>query len=155
MPARHIFHVLMLTANPDLVELYRQDGPECVVTIARDAAAALRKAPKQSFDAVIVESRKDWMTEMHALEQAVELAPKMVLVGERSFLRQSTEAVKALCNGHLTHRGSARLFHELGLEDYMAAKLRDFVRRMKLGAGSDLYSLLMKTVEKPLITLVL
>jgi two-component system nitrogen regulation response regulator GlnG len=145
----------MLTANPDLVELYRQDGPECVVTIARDAAAALRKAPKQSFDAVIVESRKDWMTEMHALEQAVELAPKMVLVGERSFLRQSTEAVKALCNGHLTHRGSARLFHELGLDEYIAAKLRDFVRRMKLGAGSDLHSLLMKAVEKPLITLVL
>jgi len=43
----------------------------------------------------------------------------------------------------------------LGLEEFIGTKLRDFVRRMKLGAGSDIHSLLVKAVEKPLITLVL
>jgi two-component system nitrogen regulation response regulator GlnG len=155
MSARHVFQVLMLTANPDLVELYRHDCPECVITIAKDAPAAIRKLPKRSFDAVIVESRKDWTTEMKSLCEAVAPAPQMVLVGERSFLRKSTEAVKALCNGQITHRDSTKLFHELGLDDYITAKLRDFVRRMKLGAGSDLHPLLVKAVEKPLIALIL
>ena len=40
-------------------------------------------------------------------------------------------------------------------DQYVGAKLRDFVRRMKLGAGSHLHSLLVKAVEKPLISLVL
>jgi len=54
MPAREVVYLLLLTANPDLVELYRQDCPECVVTIAKDAAAAVRTAPKHRFDAVII-----------------------------------------------------------------------------------------------------
>jgi two-component system nitrogen regulation response regulator GlnG len=155
MPARHAFQVLLLTANPDLVELYRHDTPECVVTIAKDASAASRKTQKRPFDAVIIESRKDWMAEMKALEEAVAPDPQMVLVGGRSFLRHSTETVKALCNGPITHRDSTRMFHDLGLDEYIAAKLRDFVRRMKLGAGSDLHPILVKAVEKPLLTLVL
>ena len=43
----------------------------------------------------------------------------------------------------------------MGLDEYVNDKLRDFVRRMKLGAGSNLHPLLIKAVEKPLITLVL
>ncbi len=50
---------------------------------------------------------------------------------------------------------TTKLPQELGFDEYVGAKLRDFVRRMKLGAGSHLHSLLMKAMEKPLITLVL
>jgi two-component system nitrogen regulation response regulator GlnG len=155
MPAREVIHLLLLTANPDLVELYRQDCPECVVTIAKDAAAAVRKAPKHRFDSVIIESRKDWATEMKLLNDALGGAPSMVLVGSTTFLRRATEPLRALCNGHRAPGGATKLHHELGLEEFIGAKLRDFVRRMKLGAGSDLHSLLVKAVEKPLIALVL
>jgi two-component system nitrogen regulation response regulator GlnG len=155
MPAREVIHLLLLTANPDLVELYRQDCPECVVTIAKDAASAVRKAPKHRFDSVIIESRKDWATEMKLLSDALGGTPQMVLVGSTTFLRRATEPLKALCNGHRAPRGMTKLHHVLGLEEFIGAKLRDFVRRMKLGAGSDLHSLLVKAVEKPLITLVL
>jgi len=155
MPARHVVHLLVVTANPDLVELYRQDCPECVVTIAKDAAAAVRKAAPKSYDAVIIESRKDWVNEMKVLSEALGPIPQMLLVGGTGFLRRATEPVKALCNGQITHRDSTKLFHELGLDDYIKARLRDFVRRMKLGAGSDLHPLLVKAVEKPLIALIL
>jgi DNA-binding protein Fis len=155
MPAREVRQLLLLTANPDLVELYRQDCPECVVTIAKDAAAAVRKAPKHRFDSVIIESRKDWATEMKLLNDALGGAPSMVLVGSTTFLRRATEPLRALCNGHRAPGGATKLHHELGLEEFIGAKLRDFVRRMKLGAGSDLHSLLVKAVEKPLIALVL
>ncbi len=147
MSAREAVYLLVLTGNPDLVELYRQDCPECVVTIAKDVASA--------FDAVIIESHKDWATEMKLLSDALGGAPQMVLVGSTAFLRRATEPLKALCNGHKAPSGTTKLHHELGLEEFIGAKLRDFVRRMKLGAGSDLHSLLVKAVEKPLITLVL
>jgi DNA-binding protein Fis len=155
MPAREVVHLLVLTANPDLAELYRQDCPECVVTIAKDAASAARKAPKHRVDAVIIESRKDWATELKVLNDSLGGTPQMVLVGSTTFLRRATEALKALCNGHKAPRGTAKFNHELGLEEFIGAKLRDFVRRMKLGAGSDLHPLLVKAIEKPLITLVL
>src|SRR5438309_2532866 len=154
MSARDVVYLLVLTANPDLVELYRQDCPECVVTIAKDMASAVRKAPKHRFDAVIIESRKDWASEMKLLNDAFGGTPQMVLVGSTAFLRRATEPLKALCNGHKGPSGMTNLHHELGLEEFIGAKLRDFVRRMKLGAGSDLHSLLVKAVEKPLITLV-
>ena len=155
MPARNAVNLLLLTANPDLVELYRQDCPECSVTIAKDAAAAARKTPKKPYDAVIIESRKDWVNEMKVLSEAPGPPPQMVLVGGTAFLRRATEPVKALCNGHKAPRGTTKLHHELGLEEFMGAKLRDFVRRMKLGAGSNIHPLLIKAVEKPLISLVL
>src|SRR5438105_8569643 len=100
MPAREVVYLLILAANPDLVEFYRQDCQECVVTIAEDVASAVRKAPKLRFDAVIIESHKDWPTEMKLLNDALGGAPQMVLVGSTVFLRRATEPLKALCNGH-------------------------------------------------------
>ncbi len=155
MPARHVVQLLLLTADPDLVELYRQDCLKCVVTIARNADAAVRKAPKQGFDAVIVEARKDWMDEMKTLNEAAGSPPQMMLVGTKAFLRRATETVKGLSNGDRTVGGAMRLPQGLGFDEYFGTKLRDFVRRMKLGAGSDLHPLLVKAVEKPLIALVL
>lgn len=155
MPARHVVQLLLLTADPDLVELYRQDCPECVVTIARNADAAVRKAPKHGFDAVIVESRKDWMNEVKMLDEAADSPPQMMLVGTKAFLRRATETVKGLSNGKRAAGGAMRLPQGLGFDEYFGTKLRDFVRRMKLGAGSDLHPLLVKAVEKPLISLVL
>ncbi len=155
MLARGAVQLLLLTANPDLVELYRQDCPECVVTIARDAAAAARKVAKRPYDAVIIESRKDWISEMHVLSEALGQTPQMVLMGGTGFLRRATGPVKALCNGHKSPRDKTKAHEELGLEEFIETKLRDFVRRMKLGAGSDLHPLLVKAVEKPLIALVL
>lgn len=155
MPARNIRHVLVLTANADLAELYRQESPDCLVTMARDAAAVMRKTPKHAFDAVIVESRKDWMNEVRALSEADDLAPGMILVGGTAFLRRASEGVKALSNGQAHHPSTKKLPQDLGFEEFFGAKLRDFIRRMKLGAGSNLHSLLVNAVEKPLISLVL
>ena len=155
MPLRNVINVLLLTADPDLAELYRHECPECVVTIAKDAAALSRKAGKHRFDALIIESRKDWMNEVKAVADTLGPPPVMTLVGSAAFLRRSSEAVKALSNGHTVPRDTTKWLQELGFDEYVAVKLRDFVRRMKLGAGSHLHSLLVQTVEKPLILLVL
>src|SRR5206468_12239843 len=150
MPARRVVHLLLLTANPDLVELYRQDCPECVVTIAVDAASAVRKAPKHRFNTVIIESRKDWVHEMKVLSEVLEPVPPLVLVGEAAFLRRATEPVKDLCNGHRAPRGTTKLHHDLGLEEFIGTKIRVFVRRLKMGAVSDIYSQMVTSVQNQL-----
>lgn len=156
MPSRHVLQILLLAADPDLAELYRHECPESVVTIAKDAAAALRKTTKRRFDAVIVESRKDWMGQVQALCEANGQTPPVVLVGAPPFLRRASETVKGFTNGGLyKKRAHSKLPQDLGFDEYINAKLRDFVRRMKLGAGSDLHPLIIKAVEKPLIALVL
>jgi DNA-binding protein Fis len=155
MHSRRAVHVLMLTADPDLMELYRHECPECVVTIAKDAATLMRKPPKHPFHAVIMESRKDWTNEVKALGEGLDSTPVMTLVGTAAFLRRASETVKTLSNGQIAARTTTKLPQEVGFDEYVGAKLRDFVRRMKLGAGSNLHPLLMKAVEKPLISLVL
>jgi DNA-binding protein Fis len=155
MHSRRAVHVLMLTADPDLVELYRHECPECVVTIAKDAATLMRKPLKHTFDAVIMESRKDWTNEVKALGEGLGSTPVMTLVGTAAFLRRASETVKTLSNGQIAPRTTTKLPQEVGFDEYVGAKLRDFVRRMKLGAGSNLHPLFMKAVEKPLISLVL
>jgi DNA-binding protein Fis len=154
MPLRNAIHVLLLTADPDLAELYRHECPECVVTIAKDTSSLSRKPGKHRIDADILEGRKDWVNEVKALADTGP-PPAMTLVGSAPFLRRASESVKALSNGHAVPRTTTRLPQELGFDEFVDAKLRDFVRRMKLGAGSHLHSLLMKAVEKPLISLVL
>jgi DNA-binding protein Fis len=154
MSSPKVVHVLLLTADPELAELYRHECPQCVVTIAKDAAAVARKSVKHRFDAIIIDSHKDWMNEVRTLSEVLHSKP-VILAGSTPFLRRASESVKALSNGHRASRRPTTLPHELGFDEYVGAKLRDFVRRMKLGAGSNLYPLLMNAVEKPLIGLVL
>src|SRR5437899_9080745 len=104
MPARRVVHLLLLTANPDLAELYRQDCPECVVTIAVDAASAVRKAPKHRFDTVIIESRKDWVHEMKVLIEVVEAGATFVYVWGAARRLLSTCQCRDVCTVHRTSR---------------------------------------------------
>src|SRR3989338_11126825 len=99
MPSKHVLQILLLTADPDLAELYRHECPEGVVTIAKDAASALRKNPKRRFDAVIVESRKDWMGQVQALCEANGQAPPVGLVGATPFLRRARATGQGVTNG--------------------------------------------------------
>jgi two-component system nitrogen regulation response regulator GlnG len=49
----------------------------------------------------------------------------------------------------------ARRISEAVLSDLVEGKISDFVRRMKAGGGRDLYGILVREIERPLITLVL
>ena len=90
MPLKTAVHVLLLTADPDLAELYRHECPQCVVTVAKDAAALSRKPGKYRFDALIVESRKDWVNEVKAVTDMHGPTPLMTLVGSTPFLTTCT-----------------------------------------------------------------
>src|SRR5207247_10622381 len=100
MSAREAVYLLVLTANPDLVELYRQDCPECVVTIAKDVASAVRKPPKHRFDAVIIESHKHWPTETKLLNDSLGGAAPKVPAGSSERLHRGTERLNCWYKGH-------------------------------------------------------
>src|SRR5437867_1410136 len=94
MPARRVVHLLLLTANPDLVELYRQHCPECVVTIAVDAVSAFLEAPMPRSSSVTIVLRKDWVHELIVLSDVLDSMPPLVLATAAAFLLRETEPVR-------------------------------------------------------------
>ena len=60
-----------------------------------------------------------------------------------------TSVLHRMANGH------GRLSHSYRLEDYIESKLGDFVKGMKNGSARNLYPMLIRAVERPLITLAL
>src|SRR2546428_2736853 len=100
MPAREVIYLLVLTANPDLVELYRQDCPECVVTIAKDAASAGRKTPQHPVGAVIIETPQEWAPPRKIFKEAVGGGPPLGAGGGTKLLPRAPQPLQGMCNGH-------------------------------------------------------
>ncbi|HEY5593795.1 MAG TPA: helix-turn-helix domain-containing protein [Nitrospiria bacterium] len=44
---------------------------------------------------------------------------------------------------------------DLALEEFMEHRLKDFVKQMKISGGRNLYSILLREIERPLITITL
>lgn len=44
---------------------------------------------------------------------------------------------------------------DLALEEFMEHRLKDFVKQMKISGGRNLYSILLREIERPLITVTL
>src|SRR5207244_11563765 len=108
----------------DLAELYRHECPDGVVTIAKDPAAVGRKPGKHRFDAIILESHKDWINDMKVLSDTLGPPPVMTLVGSAAFLRRASESVKALSNGHTVPRTTTTFPQELGCHESAGEEVR-------------------------------
>jgi len=44
---------------------------------------------------------------------------------------------------------------DLALEEFMEHRLKDFVKQMKASGGQNLYSILLREIERPLLTITL
>ena len=44
---------------------------------------------------------------------------------------------------------------DLALEEFMEHRLKDFVKQMRISGGRNLYSILLREIERPLITITL
>jgi DNA-binding protein Fis len=79
----------------------------------------------------------------------------------RSLLMESGQNTPAVAGTlrSLNGNGSDKSFHSNGLElslgDFMELKFHEFVRKIKLSGGRNLFQLLRREFEKPLITLTL
>jgi DNA-binding protein Fis len=79
----------------------------------------------------------------------------------RSLLMESSQNTPAVAGTlrSVNGNGSDKSFHSNGLElslgDFMELKFDEFVRKIKLSGGRNLFQLLRREFEKPLITLTL
>jgi two-component system nitrogen regulation response regulator GlnG len=145
-----VFSVLLLSLDTDLQAKFREVFAEASITVAKDAAAVGKEHSRKGFDAVFVESRPGQSGTPPGLQAVVDPARTVVIAGSRQALRQASRFLRTLGNGVKAQLNGAHL--GLSFEDYISAKMEDFVKGMKKGAAKNLHPMLISAVERPLIT---
>ncbi len=143
--------ILLCCTDPDLQAQIELDLKKAAVTAVKDLPSAIRAAAKRDFDAVILETKRGNLNELAEIQRAVDPTRTVIMTGPRSALRQASGIIQAL--GKDWHSNGA--YQGFCLEDYIESKLGEFVKGMKNGSARNLHPMLIKAVERPLITLVL
>jgi two-component system nitrogen regulation response regulator GlnG len=149
-----VFSLLLLSADPDLQAQFKQDLKGAAITVAKDFVSVPRAAVKRMFDWVIVETKRGQLQDLAEVYNAVDPRRTVIVAGSRSVLRQAPPILKALSNGSGRHSQKATA-PESSVEGYLDSRLGDFVKDMKNGSARDLHPMLIRAVERPLITFVL
>lgn len=155
MPDRTI---LLFNEDPTLSELVRQQlsGEPLEVIDVADSSGLHRTLRRRECRLALIERRKDWLRDLKRLERRNGAAEPLVIVGSADGLRRAAGIIRQLSAALAGSEASrARRVSEAVLSDLVEGKLSDFVRRMKAGGGRDLHGILMREIERPLITLVL
>jgi two-component system nitrogen regulation response regulator GlnG len=148
--------VLFLGTDPQLPAKLKQELKGASVTVAKDLSSVPRPSAKRGFDAVLLELKRNSLSlpEMVTLHEAVGPAHAVLLAGPSSVLQHASGLLQALTlNGN--GRVSAQKSSESCLESYLESKLGEFVRGMKSSCARNLHPMLIKAVERPLISLTL
>ena len=143
--------VLLLCTDPALQAQIELDLKKATVTVVKDWPSASRAVGKRDYDAVIVETKRGQGPELSDLQRMVDSTRTLIVAGPRSVLRETSGVMRVLGKDRDSN-GAAQGFC---LEDYIETKLGEFVKGMKNGSARNLHPMLIKAVERPLITLVL
>jgi len=149
-----VFSLLLLTGDPDLQAQLEQELKKAsipvTITVARDIGSLQRAVAKRTFDGVILETKRSTVKDLAEVQREVDPSHTFILAGSRSVLRQTVGTVQAIRNGAGQPAGSVS--HQFSLEDYLESKLGDFVKGMKTGSARNLHPMLIRAVERPLIS---
>ncbi len=149
-----VVSLLLLTGDPDLQAQLEQDLKKASIpatfTVARDIVSLQRAIAKRTFDGVILETKRSTVKDLAEVQREVDPSHTFILAGSRSVLRQTVGTVQAIRNGAGQPAGSVG--RQFSLEDYLESKLSDFVKGMKTGSARNLHPMLIRAVERPLIS---
>ena len=143
--------ILLLCTDSELQTQLENDLKAATVTTVKDLAAATRVASKSEFDAVLLETRRGHAHNLAELQRIVDPSKTLVLAGPRAVLQRASGMVRTLG----VPRSSPVNGQGLCLEDFLESKFGDFFKDMKNGAARNLHPMLIKAIERPLITRVL
>jgi DNA-binding protein Fis len=146
--------VLLLSGDPSIPLKLKHELKGVVLTVAKDFQSVPRAAAKRGFDAVILETQGHGLEDLAELHATVNPSHALFLAGPSKVLQHAAGLLQAVrLNGH------GKTSHENGtdasLEHYLESKVGDFVKDMKTGSARNLHPMLIKAVERPLITLAL
>ncbi|HET8580538.1 MAG TPA: helix-turn-helix domain-containing protein [Nitrospiraceae bacterium] len=149
-----VFSLLLLTGDPDLQAQLEQEFKKAsipaTITVAKDIGSLQRAVAKRTYDGVILETKRSTVKDLAEVQREVDPSHTFILAGSRSVLRQTVGTVQAIRNGAGQPAGSVG--REFSLEDYLEFKLGDFVKGMKNGSARNLHPMLIRAVERPLIS---
>ena len=123
------------------------------VTVVKDLPELETAMASRPYDGIIIEGNGCRLEEFCALNGNMDFSKIFLLAGPSA----TVEAFNHLINlpGPRPTNGSPPANSDPNLADYVEAKFAGFVRAMKLGSARNLYPILMRAVEKPLIELAL
>ncbi len=149
----HALSCILFTSDSNLQAQLAKDLKKAKVpasmTVVKSLAAMQRVTAKRTVDVVIFETKRGAAKQLAEVQQAVDPSKTFVLAGSRAILRRAAGVVHSLAPSALP--SVARMNHS-SLEDYLDSKLYEFVKGMKNGSARNLHPMLIKAVERPLIS---
>lgn len=149
----HGLSVVLFTGDPQLASQLEHElgalSMHATLTVVKDFAAAHRAIARHAVDGVIIETKRGRSKEVARLQQAIDPARTFVLAGSRDVLRSAAGLMLASTRA-LSPKPA--VITQTSLEDYLDSKLGEFVRGMKNGSARNLHPMLIKALERPLIT---
>ncbi len=160
-------NILLVNDDPSLLECFQKSAHATVVSM-RDTSRLRQKFKHQTFPMIILETKKDWARDLkRLLNNGKHTDGRYMIIGSSGMLKQTAERINEITaqvlEKHASSAASAsnakptpqRAAMDLALEEFMEHRLKDFVKQMKASGGRNLYSILLREIERPLITITL
>ena len=147
-------NLILFTADHHLQQKFERDlkkhGLPAALTVASSIASLQRATAKRTFDGLMLETKRGADVDLGKVQQCIDPSRTFILAGSSDVLLQTARTMLAT-DRTPDHNGSP-VDADGSLEGYFESKFADFVKGMKHGSAKDLHPMLIKTVERPLIS---
>lgn len=130
-----------------LEQTLKHTNPSSFVTTVKDIASLQKTLGKSPPNVVILETRKGKAKELLQVQECLDPSRTFLMSGSRDVLRHMSDVTP-----FLEENASSPPVKQGSLENYLDSKLGEFVKGMKNGSARNLHPMLIKAVERPLIS---
>jgi len=156
--------ILLVNDDPSLLEFFQNSIPTTVLSI-RDTSRLRQKLKQRDFPLVILETKKDWTRDLKRLLSNGNHTDRYMIIGPSGMLKLTADRIREITT-QLIDKPSLgttlqakppqqKMAPNLALEEFMEYRLKDFVKQMKASGGRNLHPMLLREIERPLITITL
>jgi two-component system nitrogen regulation response regulator GlnG len=156
--------ILLVNDDPSLLEFFQNSIPAAVLSI-RDTSRLRQKLKHRDFPLVILETKKDWTRDLKRLLSNGNHNDRYMIIGSSGMLKLTADRINEITAqligkpspGSTSHAKplQPKTVPNLALEEIMEYRLKDFVKQMKASGGRNLHPMLLREIERPLITITL
>ncbi len=156
--------ILFINNNPDLSKLFQKtfEKTGAGLTSIPNTKDLDPQLTKNNYTMIILESKKGIQEDLNAILNKNPSKELFLIVGSSDLIKSGMGKIHEL-SGELkkepgknhSQPSATNGSRDLMLNDFVEKKLKDFVKRMAWNKGRNLHSLMIKEIEKPLITLIL
>ena len=161
MPAKT---VLLVNDDPSLLEFFQSSIPAAVLSI-RDTSRLRQKLKHRDFPLVILETKKDRARDLKRLLGNGNHNDRYMIIGSSGMLKLTADRINEITAQLIGKPSPGSTSHpkplhqktvpNLALEEFLEHRLKDFIKQMNASGGRNLHPMLLREIERPLITITL